>query len=380
MVMGIPFFLLFAVYGVVSAYLPILLFRLGYSATMIGILQGIFEASGLIFPIFVSSRVDKKGTYGLAMIFLGLLMAAVLLPLVYIHNFWVTAAVLSLFAIGFKGAAPVADGLVTRLLGTGNTNYGRVRVMGSIGFVCITLLLQFFPLLDADSPFSIAFWIGLPALLFSASVLVIPGLLKKYPPAVHPVPLNLSSEFPRSFWIGILLIFLGFLGLTPSLRFFSLYIHEYLHLESYAGLWALAAACEVPFMFFSGKFIRRFGSEKLIMLALTAIAVRNLIYAIFPGFWGAVVGQLFHSICFGLFHPAAVNFVCKRSPKRLMVVGLTLYSSVSVGLAAVFGNILGGIIIDSFGYRVLFTFFSIFPLAGMLIFYCLRERIYRDDV
>ncbi len=390
MVMGIPFFLLFAVYGVVNAYLPILLFRLGYSATLIGLLQGIFEASGLIFPIFVSTKVDKKGNYGFVMILLGLLMVIVLPPLVFIQNFWVTAVVLSLFAIGYKGAVPVADALVSRNLGSGSTNYGKVRVLGSIGFVCITLLLQFTRLINADSPLSIAVWIGLPAFLFSLSIVLLPGLLKQYPQTVvtsfDAIPetfrkkgISALKEFPFSFWFGIFLIFLGFLGMTPSQRFFSLYVQEYLHLKSYAGLWALAAAAEVPFMFLSGKFIRRFGTEKLIVISLLAITVRNLVYALFPSFGGAVAGQLFHSICFGLFHPAAVIFVCERAPKRLMVVGLTLYSSVSVGIASVFGNVIGGVIIDSFGYRFLFTFFGIFPLIGIALFVMLRGRLYRRD-
>ena len=368
MSMGIPLFLLFCVYGGVNVYLPVLLSGLGYSATMIGILQGIFEAAGLVFPIFVSSKVDRKGNYGTVMVFLGVLMAAVLPPLVLFNNFWVTALVLALFAVGFKGAVPVADALVSRVLGDDRVNYGKVRVLGSIGFVCITLLFQFTPLVNPDSASSIAFWMGLPALLFALSVLVIPGLLRVWPRQDHaeassnatagessgvaveasagisasktadgssPLPaspdagkkgaLSVLSQFPFPFWAGIGLIFLGYLGMTPSQRFFSLYVREYLHLESYAGLWALSAAAEVPLMFLSGWFIRRYGTERILLVSLAAIAVRNLVYAAFPSFGGAVAGQLFHAICFGLFHPAAVVFVTERAPKRLMVVGMTLY-------------------------------------------------------
>src|SRR5574344_1470604 len=117
MIMGLPLFLLFAVYGTVNAYLPILLDGLGYSATSIGFLQGAFEASGLVFPVIISSRVDRKGTYGVVMILLGLLMVAVLPPLVLVPRFAVTAAALVVFAIGYKGAVPVADALVSRRLG-----------------------------------------------------------------------------------------------------------------------------------------------------------------------------------------------------------------------------------------------------------------------
>lgn len=384
MLMGLPLFLLFSVYGVVNAYLPILLFRLGYTATMIGFLQGLFEAAGLVFPIFISSRVDRKGNYGQVMILLGLLMAAVLPPLVAFRNAWATALVLSLFALGYKGAVPVADALVNRILAHDGVNYGKVRVMGSIGFVCITLLLQFTPLVNAESPASIAFWIGFPSILFSLSVLLLPGLLKKYPEAPVSIEspasergVKMLSEFPPAFWAGISLIFFGFLGMTPTQRFFSLYVQEYLHLQSYAGLWALSAAAEVPFMFLSGWFIRRWGTKRILLLSLAAITVRNLVYAVFPSFGGAVAGQLFHSVCFGLFHPAAVVFVSERAPKRLMVVGLTLYTSVSVGLASVLGNIGGGIIIDSLGYRPLFVLFSLCPLVGIGIFFASRKRFSR---
>lgn len=390
MSMGIPLFLLYAVYGVVNVYLPILLSDLGYSITLIGVLQGIFEAAGLVFPIIVSSRVDKKGNYGLAMILLALLMLVMLPPLVYIKSFWVTAVVLSLFAIGYKGAVPVSDALVSRNLGANNIAYGRVRVLGSIGFVFITLLLQFTPFLDSESPSSIGLWIAIPTVLFIISIVVIPGLLKKYPHVTSQNSVDLSfdkhistidtlKEFPKSFWIGITLIFLGFLGMTPSQRFFSLYVQDYLHLESYAGLWALAAVAEVPFMFFSGKFIRRFGTEKLIAVSLIAITLRNLVYAVFPSFGGAIAGQLFHSICFGLFHPAAIVFIVQRAPKKYMAVGMTLYTCVSVGLASVVGNVMGGMLIDGIGYRSMFVFFSIFSLIGLVLFRFLRHQLYVRD-
>lgn len=391
--MGLPLFLLFAVYGVVNAYLPILLFDLGYSATVIGILQGLFEVSGLIFPIFISSKVDRKGTYGQMMVILGVLMIAVLPPLVMLRNFWVTAVVLCSFAVGYKGIVPVADALVSRILGDNKTNYGKVRVLGSVGFVCSTLLLQFTQLVNPGSPSSIAACIAFPSLLFVLSIVCVPRLRSSYPPA-NPKATprandqgNVSSgsaigrgvhklrQFPASFWAGISLIFLGFLGMTPSQRFFSLYVQEYLHLESYSGLWALSAAAEVPFMFLSGWFIRKYGTEKIIVVSLLAVMVRNLVYAVFPTFAGAVAGQLFHSVCFGLFHPAAVVFVTERVPKHLMAVGMTLYTSVSVGLAAVLGNVAGGIIIDTLGYRMLFASFSVFPLVGVALFVLLRSTL-----
>ena len=181
MIMGIPLFLLFCVYGVVNTYLPILLFLLGYSPTLIGILQGIFDAAGLIFPIFISSRVDAKGNYGITMILCGAIMAVMPPLLIYVRNFWISAFALAVFAIGFKGAVPVSDALISRMLGTSNTNYGKIRVTGSIGFVFITLFLQITQLINTTSAASIALWLILPAFLFSLSVIVIPRIRSPMP-------------------------------------------------------------------------------------------------------------------------------------------------------------------------------------------------------
>lgn len=411
MIMGLPLFLLFAVYSVFNTYLSILLSGLGYSPAMIGVLQGIFEVSGFIFPVFVSSRVDKSGRYGQAMVGFALLMVMVLPPLVLFRNFTVTALALAVFAIGFKGAVPVADALVSRMLGDSRNEYGRVRVLGSIGFVCMALVLQFTPMVNPADSSSIAFWIGVSALAFALSVILVPGLLKVWPAhgheeaavktasdpsapqredtpgapgeAVPPTGLaryrNAMSTFGISYWIGIALIFLGFLGMVPSQRFLSLYVRESLHLESYAGLWALSAAAEVPFMFLSGWFVKKLGTSKILFLSVVTITVRNLIYALAPTFGGAVAGQLLHSICFGLFHPAAILFVAERAPKRYMVVAMTIYSSVAVGISSALGNIIGGFVIQDFGYRTLFFLFAVFPAFGALSFPFLRKRLYRFD-
>ncbi|OQB03380.1 MAG: putative 3-phenylpropionic acid transporter [Spirochaetes bacterium ADurb.Bin215] len=130
-------------------------------------------------------------------------------------------------------------------------------------------------------------------------------------------------------------------------------------------------------MFLSGFFIRKYGTEKLLVVSLAAITIRNLVYAVFPTFGGAVAGQLFHSICFGLFHPAAVVFISERVPRRYLAVGLTLYTSFSMGLASVIGNVIGGFVIEGFGYRTLFVFFSFFPLIGIVAFMRFRNVVFR---
>lgn len=391
MVLGLPLFVIFAVYAVVNTYLPVLLSSLGYSVTEIGILQGVFEAAGLAFPIFITSRVSRSGRFSIVITALAGLMIVVLPPLIFVRSFWVTSVSLALFAVGYKGTVPLVDTMVSRSLGKKAIDYGKVRVLGSIGFVVAALLLQFTDVVDSSSPKSIAWAIAFPSALFILSIYAVP-FIARIRPRVESAqeetdadmphlsmkrPRAFIRAFPRSFWVGIAVIFLGFFGMTPSQRFFSLYVRDYLGLEVYALLWAVSAAAEVPFMFMSGMFIKRFGTKSILLCSLAAIGLRNVVYAAFPSLAGAVAGQLFHSVCFGLFHPAAVVFIGERVPKKMLAVALTLYTSVSVGIASVLGNVAGGWIIDTFGYRPLFLIFAAFPLAAVIVFPFLSKRAVR---
>ena len=304
MKMSIPVFLLFSIYGVVNTYLPLFLRTMGYSASTVGFLLAVFEISGLVIPFLLSPLISKKGIYGIFLLFRSFYRYNSL-SLLKTTGFLFTALFLAIYAAGFKGIVPVSDSLINKLLGVNRADYGRVRVMGSIGFVVMSLTLQFFARLESAKPDTIIIWMISPSLLFALSIIVIPGLIKRHKddePGASPeldsrtkvnktdrssVPLlkrvKLAiQEFPPVYWAGLLLMFAGFLGMTPANRFFSMYVYEYLGMEASGFLWALAAAAEIPFMFFSSRFLRRFGSMKLIILGTFAIFLRVIPTSSFP--------------------------------------------------------------------------------------------------
>ena len=387
MVLALPIFFLFAIYGVVAVYLPIILTGMGYTATQVGFILGIFEGAGVILPLIVSPVIEKKGRYGLFLIFMGLLMVAIPLPMVRFLGFGATALFLSLYSFGYKGAVPLSDSLAQRFLGERRNDYGKVRVAGSIGYVVMTLLLQYFVPAGTASQYMV--WMVASAGLFVVSLFFVPGILSSHekksqqqePTEIASVPQKkesipqLLSQFPPVFWIGILLLFLGFFGLTPATKMFALYTTEFLHSNATGALSAVAAGSEIPFMFFSGRFLRRYGSFKLLVFCTAMVTVRLLLYIIFPNMAGAVVAQMLNSVTYGLYHPAAVVFVAQYAPKGKLMISMSLYSIFALGLASVLGNSLGGWMIDSFGYPVMFTTFAIFPLLGVLLYFFVRKKL-----
>ena len=376
---GFPYFLLFTIYAVITAYLPITLKAIGFSTAQVGILLGIIEIVGVCAPFFVMQWLDKTGRYGFMMCIFGVDMALLLLPLLRFHSFFVTGVCLGIFAIGFKGMVPVLDGFTTKALGQYHNQYGKIRALGSVGFVGMNLFLQLHPLISGKNPLSIIMSVSAGALLFVITLRWVPDLYdfglvqtdEKSNAGVYD-RLDLLTAFPQVFWECLLLIFFAFLGLVPCQRFFSLYVEEYIKVEASAGLWALSAMAEIPMLIISGKLIQRFGKGQLFVVCLLSIIVRNCCYIFIPGIAGAVAGQLLHSISFGLFHPLSV-LLCVLQSRGNTVTAMTLFTAAS-GIAYVIGSMIGGYIIEYAGYPALFLLFSIFPAIGACFYFLTMRR------
>lgn len=157
-----------------------------------------------------------------------------------------------------------------------------------------------------------------------------------------------------------------------SAFFFSLYVEEYIKVEASAGLWALSAMTEIPLLIISGKLIQHFGRKRLMAVCLLSIIVRNCCYIFIPGIAGAVVGQLLHSISFGLFHPLSVR-LCVLHSYGNTVTAMTLFTAAN-GIAYVIGSMFGGYIIEYLGYPALFLLFSVFPSIGISYLFIMGKK------
>ena len=395
--MIIPSFFLFAVYACVNVWLPLFLRNMNYSVTQVGLLLSIFEVFGMIIPFFTGNIPAKNGKYGLFLCMSGLALTLLPVPLFSVRLFGITAVCLGLHAAFIKGAIPVSDSFIHVLLGTRSDLYGRIRAVGSLGFVCANLVMQTFIRIDSISTLETILWMSAPALIFALSFVFIPGLMtpliqdsdrfpaespqKKYiNSAVRHRKENVFSRFSPRYWLVLALIFLTVFGQIPFGRFFSMYVKEYLHSDAAGILWVISALSEIPLMVFSSRFIRRWGSVRLLIFSAALTSVRSLIYVLFPSVVGAACAQLCNSITFGLFHPAAVMFAAREVRRTEdTVLSQLLYSVGSIGIASVLASALGGFVIDRFGYPFLFISYSAFPLAGILLFAALNKRTKQVD-
>ena len=374
---SIPYFLFFSIYGVINTYFPIALRSLGFSNAEVGILLGIIEAAGFTIPFLITPALDKSGKYGIVMLLLGLDMVLFLYPLLWMPVMIAAGITLAVFAIGLKGLVPILDGFTAKVLGQNNSEYGKIRAAGSMGFVCTSLFLQLTPFISSKDSTAVIVAVSVIAGFFTLSLLAMPDIfnipLLRMPDRSDSADSHTAeSSFPRVFWFALLLMFLAFMGLAPCQRFFSLYVEEYLHINAAAALWALSGIMEIPVMIYSGKLIKRYGTGTLLLICLLSITVRDLSYIVFPGIAGAIIGQLLHAVSFGLFHPVCI-VICASYSMGKTAAAMMLFNAAN-GIANVLGSVIGGYLIEYSGYPALFIFFAAFPLAGMFL-YAVKRRI-----
>lgn len=376
---GLNYFLLFAIYGISSPYLQLMVRRLGYSPAAVGFFLGFFELVGITGPIFLAQKADRFGRLKPFLFASGIMAFVGLALLTPFRIPFVTLLSLTLLSLGLKTPVPLLDTSLLRAIeqseasGKKPPNYGLLRGIGSMGFVVVAIVVQNIPGFDSSSAGTIAFAQGILILLFLVGLFALPEV-GKTPPRAEKISFSFQW-LDSTFLLGLAVIALGRLAMASVGSFFSMYLTEELNWHAVGAMWALSATVEIPFIMLSWKFIQHKSPMLAVAIASGAIVVRLLIYAIIPTPTGAITGQLLHSLCYGLFQPAAIAFVNLKTPQAERATGMAIYMGLGIGLPSFLGSALGGTIVEVFGYRWLFASYSLFAIASLVLFWKHREKL-----
>ena len=377
--LGVAYLLFFAIWGISGPYLQIILRRLGYTPSMIGWYLGFAELAGIAAPIFIARIADHSGKSRPSLVASGFVIIAGAVALVFLKNPAITLVSITMLSLGLKTPIPVLDAAIfkvsehQRKSGGKALNYGMMRALGSVGFMIVTIVVQFIPGFDAKPPEVMVFALCLLTVFYLVSLVLIPDGKNS---VERPERSKLSFSWVDStFIIGLAVIALGRLSMSSVNSFLSLYLTEELNWNSIGAMYALAAAVEIPMMMLAWRIMRRHSPMAIVAVSSAAIIVRLLIYAFFPSKLGVITGQLLHSLCYGILQPATVAFVSLRTPPAHRTTGMALLLGVGYGLPVFIGSGIGGFIVEAFGYKGLFISFTLFAAASLVLVYMYRKLL-----
>lgn len=369
-------------------YLPLYWKSLGYSQHELHLLLTALGLGGLIAqaPIgYFSDRGGKRRRFVFGLMATG---GVTMLAYGLSHSVWVLLGVTLIQSACFRSADALVQALVGDIVvGTRMaSSFGRMRMLGSIGWFSSLLLSARVALMTDTRPVNGAAWAMPMFVVIAGCNFAAAGsiMLARSSPArkrlrMGPIAaLRVVARTPglSRFLIAVLLFWTGLQSINA---FLSLLLQEMGAGHAViSNSFVISAVAETPFILLAGRLADKWGERRLLMLGFAAMPIRLMILALMPGPGWAYVAQAMHSVTYGLAIVGTVVFVNHRLPTNLRASGqaaLGVVMSASNTLAP----LIGGFVVRWAGYRGAFAAMAVIAVIGWVIFGTTRDDFAHED-
>ncbi len=268
------------------------------------------------------------------------------------------------FAVGMSGLSPMMDVRVLDIVGADRTRYARVRVWGSISFMVCTPIVGF----AIAENYRSLFLIAIPAILLGGlAATLLPGRADGVRGAsLRRAPGRVLGHRPITiFLVGA---FVGWTAIYAQNAFFSIYLRQLGASSDQIGwAWSVQAWLEVPSMLLFPQLARRFGAERLIVLGMAIMVVRQIANVIFVAPSLLIACSLLQGAGYGLLLVGGVAFVSRQAPKGTAATAQGILNGVAFSLSVIVGSGLGGQLASWWTIRGLYAVSACVGVAAIFL-------------
>ena len=141
---------------------------------------------------------------------------------------------------------------------------------------------------------------------------------------------------------------------------------------------SLAAMTEIPVMALFAWLVKKIRVERLLRFSAVMWIVRSVFFCLCTSVVSIYGAQLMQMITYGLYIPASVYYADQVMDPDHKVQGQALMT-MAFTVGSVFGNFLGGILIDRFSVHTMLYFGAFCTTAGTLCFFAGTRRKTIDE-
>eukprot|EP00644_Phytophthora_capsici_P011773 jgi/Phyca11/509861/fgenesh2_kg.PHYCAscaffold_50_\ len=157
----------------------------------------------------------------------------------------------------------------------------------------------------------------------------------------------------------MLLLVVVFMGLMYGVLSSFLALNLFNLSGGNAQIVGIAIMCEtiseLPAFFFSHAIIQKLGTVKVLLVSITAYALRITYYAVMTNAWSAIPFEFLHGCTFGLAWAACTQYIYAAAPKGCEGTVMGLLNATQNGLARAVGTMVGGFFYQHYGARVMWA-------------------------
>jgi len=347
------YFLYYGATAALSPFLTLYYQSLGLSGTQIGLLAGLVPLTSMVSGTLWNAAADATRRYRAILL---TATGGAWLATLLVSRAGGLAALLPTVLLMAAFSAPIGtlvDSSVANQTRKTGGDYGRVRLWGSVGWGMGALLAG--PVIDRYG----LIWAFVIHLTLLAGVFVVSLRV----PLDHSVAEPGTSFFSRlrvllaeRAYLTLLVVALVFgMSLSMALSYLFLHMQNLGASETLMSVTLITATLsEVPFMFLSGRLIRRLGVRPIIAAALVLMAARTFAYAFMPAAGWAVAINLLHGPTYATLWAASVSESNRLAPPGLGATAQSALTSAMFGLGSALGSFSGGILYDRAGAPFMF--------------------------
>lgn len=355
----------------------IILQERGFSASIAGILIAIQSISAVVAQPIIAAFAERHPKIPLKLITTALMFIAILVMGLWaiLPNFFLFA-LFTYIVLGFTmSSIPAFLNAMAMQLENSKlpVNYGLARGIGSISFALTSFILGKLVLQSSV-------WIIFPFFCITAAIFIFIQL-QLYNPSPEMIQKNTTRarQIPRSNLLSFLKRnkkYAGFCISSVFLFFSNAVLNTFLptivdgiggNMADQSFVRSISAMVELPAMIFYGFLVRKFQGHKLLILSSFSFFLKALFSSISPSLIFLNLTQLLQMTAYGIYTPAAVHFSDHQVSPEERIRAQAISMVASGGLGGAFGNLLGGLIMDSAGLSILLAISVSSAFIGFVI-------------
>ena len=326
-----------AIFGSVGIFLPfwpIWLESRGLSSVEIGLIIGASFWPRIITSLVVPNLADRLGRRRLAMTLSTALTLIGILAFGWVSDFWLFMLLSLLTGATWSCIMPLGDAISLNRIASSGLDYGRIRLWGSITFICMSIFGGF-ALEQAGAPIILVLLIGTTSLTLVACLTM---------PESAGSPASSGSTNLRHLFIRRDLWILVIASSMIQASHILLYNFGSIHWRA-AGLsettigwlWAEGVIAEVFFFYISARLITSVPLPRLLIIAGMLAACRWVLNGFSASLPLLIFTQALHAASFALTFLATLHYLRETTPPELQASAQGFYGA--VGFAPLSGLI-----------------------------------------
>jgi PPP family 3-phenylpropionic acid transporter len=365
-------------WGFILPFVNLFYVSLGLSGTQIGTIGSLSSMVGLIVsPIVVTEIKKLPQARTLLQIFL-ILGATGYFLLGQQHLFLFILIIIFFHTVITSGIMPTSDSMAVSVSQQAGTGYGSVRVWASLGWIVAVLtsgwLIEQFGFVGGFAGVSLMWILGAGLVFFIPShYFVAKKDIEVSKPSLRTA-LDTIRHDRILLGFAITIICVGFLN-NGVLQFENVFLSQLgasKQLISVAGI--LSAIVELPFMIYADRSVRRLGAQRIMLIALTILAIQRATIFLLPSIATIMIVRFLGGVSFSFYTISYIGLISSRTKSHETGTVLALYTVTLSGLVNMLAAPISGALFDAYGARPLYALAMTGYAVGAIVLLISRQE------